>query len=125
MAARLLSAQTHRLQFSLNSPEGGRLEIHRLYFPGWEINLDGRKLEPDRDWQITSGYQEATPDSPRVDRSGLMSIDLPAGQHLLTARFGETPVRKAGFILSGLGLFSSILFLLASGGKKLKTNGKK
>jgi 6-pyruvoyl-tetrahydropterin synthase related domain len=60
-------------------------ELQTFYFPGWRVWLDGRevKIDPSRDPLL-----------------GRMQVDVPRGEHIITARFTNTPVRTAGDILS-------------------------
>jgi len=77
------TAVTHRYQ--LNSPTAFTLRFFQFHFPGWQATLDGQPL----------------PIRPETE-SGLILVDLPAGQHSLQLRFGDTPIRLAAMLLSGL-----------------------
>ena len=39
-----LEVLTHRLSFRVEAQEQGRIGIHRLYFQGWKVALDGKPL---------------------------------------------------------------------------------
>jgi len=67
------------------------LEFYTYYFPGWRATVDG---EPVEIWP-TEPY-------------GLIALRVPAGEHVVRLRFGDTPVRLAG---KGISLVS----LLAAG----------
>jgi 4-amino-4-deoxy-L-arabinose transferase-like glycosyltransferase len=67
------------------------LEFYTYYFPGWRATMDG---EPVEIWP-TEPY-------------GLIALRVPAGEHVVRLRFGDTPVRLAG---KGISLVS----LLAAG----------
>jgi len=88
-AATLLeqTAITHRYQ--LNSPVPFTLRLFQFDFPGWRADLDGQPVE-------------IRPEA----ETGLILIDIPAGQHILTVHFGETPSRLLGLGLTGLSLIS-------------------
>jgi hypothetical protein len=45
--------------------------------------------------------------------TGAIALDLPAGEHTLVARFGDTPPRTLGAVLSGLALLG-VFGLLAA-----------
>jgi hypothetical protein len=79
------SAVTHR--YTLDSPADFTLRFWQFDYPGWQAHLDG---------------------SPALIRSepetGLILIDIPAGQHTLTFHFGETPGRLFALFLTGLAL---------------------
>ncbi|MCS7261333.1 MAG: 6-pyruvoyl-tetrahydropterin synthase-related protein, partial [Anaerolineae bacterium] len=73
----------HRLDYSaigeryaFESARPFRARFRTFYFPGWEAQLDGHALP-----------LSAEPDS------GLITVEIPAGRHVLALRFGETPLR--------------------------------
>jgi hypothetical protein len=63
-----------------------------LYFPGWEVRVDGERVP-------------VTPE----DVTGLLTFPVTAGRHRVEVRFGATPARRAGVLLSGLGLVAGSL----------------
>lgn len=63
------------------------LRFYTYYFPGWRATVDGQRAE-------------IRADGP----NGLIALDLPAGTHDVRLRFGTTPPRAAGAVLSALGL---------------------
>jgi hypothetical protein len=79
----------------LTLPQPATLTIRRFYYPGWRAFLDG---------------QPATirPSSPY----GLMEVDMPAGDHELRVVWGQTPPRRIGFILGGIGLVGTFALLV-------------
>ncbi len=83
------SAVTH--QYQLDTPSPFTLRFFQFNFPGWQATLDDQPI----------------PIRPEPD-SGLILIDIPAGQHTLTLHFGETPVRVAAIALTGLTLVGLI-----------------
>jgi hypothetical protein len=68
------------------------LSFHSFYFPNWQIYLDGNRAAP-----YPSGSL------------GLLTVDLPPGDHHLRVRFEDTPVERAGTIL----LLASLSALVA------------
>jgi hypothetical protein len=72
------------------------LSFHSFYFPNWQISLDGNRAAP---------YPAGS--------LGLLTVDLPAGDHHLRVRFEDTPVERAGTILllASLGALVAILAL--------------
>lgn len=68
---------------TLDTPLAFRARFRWYYFPGWQVTLDGRPIP-------------AMPDGPH----GLLAADIPAGQHRLDVRFGETPLRRVANALS-------------------------
>ncbi|TFG67685.1 MAG: hypothetical protein E4H27_08710, partial [Anaerolineales bacterium] len=76
----------------LNSPEAFRARWKGLYFPGWHLRIDGQPAL-------------VTPE----DGTGLITFEVPAGEHTLDLRFGSTPLRMwgmaffcAGFVITGV-----------------------
>ncbi len=63
------------------------IEFYTYYFPGWQARLDG----------------QAVPIRPS-GKFGLIALDIPAGEHRISLRFRDTPIRVAGEILSALSL---------------------
>ena len=59
--------------------EPATVRIHLLYFPGWQVRIDGVVVEH------------------RVsDPHGLIEISVPVGEHRIDARMTSTPVRRLG-----------------------------
>ena len=83
--------------FQVNSPAAWTLQLHQFYFPGWQAEVDGR------------------PATVRPTRPlALVGVDLPAGRHAVTLRFGLTPIRRAGWAITlfGLALSAGLLWRL-------------
>lgn len=59
------------------------IEFYTYYFPGWQARLD----------------DESTPIRPS-GRFGLIALDVPAGEHVVSLRFGDTSVRMVGKLIS-------------------------
>jgi hypothetical protein len=71
-----------------------RIRFYTRYFPGWTATVDGNAvpLEP-------SGEQ------------GLLTLDVPAGSHIVTTRWGTTPVRIVGAVISLFSIAAAVLWL--------------
>ncbi|MFQ6013917.1 MAG: 6-pyruvoyl-tetrahydropterin synthase-related protein [Anaerolineae bacterium] len=69
-----------------------KLSFHTSYFPGWQAYIDGEK-----NLTYPSG------------RLGLVTVDVPPGEHQVLLRFEDTPVRRLGWALS----LASALVLIA------------
>jgi hypothetical protein len=65
------------------------LQFYTYDYPGWQITLNGQPI-PHR------------PEPPY----GLITVDVPAGDHILLLRMGSTPPRTLGAIISGLALLA-------------------
>jgi hypothetical protein len=68
----------HRVRVDAAGPALLRLNLHR--FPGWTLLLDGREIEP----------------APAPGRRPILMARVPAGEHLVEARFLRTPPRRWG-----------------------------
>ena len=64
-----------------------RVMYRAFYFPGWQARLDGQPIE-----------------LVAVPPLGLMAMDVPAGRHRLEVRFGATPLRTAGAVVSWMAI---------------------
>ena len=69
-----------------------KIRINTIYFPGWEVWIDGRK-----------GNIEYKTD-------GFLDISIPVGYHTILARFTETPLRVICDIITILTLFVVIFW---------------
>jgi hypothetical protein len=83
------NAVTHA--YNLNSPTDFTLRLFQFDYPGWQAQLD----------------REPALIRPEAE-TGLILINIPAGQHTLTVHFGETPGRIAAIALTGLTLVGLI-----------------
>jgi hypothetical protein len=70
----------------VRSPEGTALRFYTYYFPGWRVYVDGERL-PDAAQRPETVY-------------GLLTVDIPPGEHHVLLRWGDTPVRIAGKALT-------------------------
>lgn len=84
------------MQLQVHSAVPVTLRLPRIFFPGWHIRIGGQPARP-------------KPSGPW----GLLSVDLPAGDYPVSARFGETPLRLAADIVSLLALVLCVAGMLA------------
>ena len=75
----------------VSAPASFPLTLHRFYFPGWQALVDG----------------QAAPVYP-TGELGLVTVDVPAGDHIVELRFGDTPLRR---FANGLSLLSLGIWL--------------
>ncbi|MDH7487172.1 MAG: hypothetical protein QHJ81_12955 [Anaerolineae bacterium] len=61
--------------------------LHAFYFPGWQVRVDGHPVP-----------------TAATGEMGLVTAEVPAGQHVVEVRFEPTGVRLAGRWVSGLSL---------------------
>ncbi len=80
--------------YSFESAQPFRARFLTFYFPGWEARLDGQPF----------------PLSVEQD-SGLIIVDIPAGQHVLQLTFGDTPLRVGANWIS---ICAAIVLLVVS-----------
>ena len=97
-AARVLSGEARierpgRTPFSWSSPVSAgvasTIEMQTAWFPGWEVRVDGRP--------VTAGPGGA---------SGLITFQVPAGEHIVNVEYGRTDTEKAA---AGIGIGALIL----------------
>lgn len=81
-------------EISANARIDATLSFNILYFPGWKAYIDGKK--------ITISYQA----------DGIIHVNMPSGEHTLSVRFEETPLRLLANGISLVSLFSIFAFLL-------------
>jgi hypothetical protein len=63
------------------------VQYYRYDYPGWQVTLDGQPIP----------HQHEPP-------FGLITVDIPAGEHTVQLRMGNTPPRLIGATLTGLAL---------------------
>ena len=78
----------------VRSAEGTSLRFYTYYFPGWRVYLDGERL-PDSALRPEGEH-------------GLLTVDVPPGEHHVLLRWGDTAVRAIG---KGMTLVSLALAL--------------
>jgi hypothetical protein len=84
----------NRARVVIETPSPFRARYLSFYFPGWRVTVDDQPIA-------------ITP----TDPEGLISFDVPAGQHTIAIRFGETPLRLACDIISILSLATLVITL--------------
>ncbi len=73
----------NRAEIDLNSPAAFRATYLSFDFPGWRAAIDG----------------QPAPIVPS-DPNGLITFEVPAGQHTISVAFGDTPVRTLANVIS-------------------------
>jgi hypothetical protein len=71
---------------SIHLPQAGEVVVRRLWFPGWQLALNGQAV------------------APRISKRGTPVLDLPAGDHQVALALGKTPVQQAADATSTLSL---------------------
>lgn len=83
--------------YDIVSSEGARLKENTLYFPGWNIYINGRKLDVNTEIE----FQDP-------ENRGVMTFSIPRGRSEVRIIFEDTKVRKIADIISGI----SLIFLV-------------
>lgn len=79
----------------VTAPRPTELTFLTYDFPGWTVYLNGERV-PHR----------------RAGPHALIALDVPAGEHVVAARFEHTPVRLAGELISGVTLLGLLALAL-------------
>ena len=82
-------------QLSVKTAEPMKLSFHSFYFPNWRTYVDG--------------HQETAYPSGKL---GLLTVDIPAGEHEVLVRFEDTQAERAGTIISLLSLLGVLAVLI-------------
>jgi hypothetical protein len=85
----------NRASIDLSSPIGFRATYLAFDFPGWQATIDQRPVS-------------ITPSDP----NGLITFDVPAGQHHIEVSFGSTPIRSLADIVSAIALLVFVAVLI-------------
>jgi hypothetical protein len=67
------------------------LQFYTYDYPGWQVSLDDQPIP----------HRHEPP-------YGLITVDLPVGEHIVYLKMGHTPSRLAGTVVSGLALLVMI-----------------
>lgn len=71
------------------------VQINQIYFPGWEVTVDGQKVPIFYD-----------------NTRGLIQVVVSPGSHLIKANFGETPLRT---VANAISLLAAMFLLIKTG----------
>jgi hypothetical protein len=89
------------ITFDVNAKNNVLLRINTIYWPGWEVFVDNKKIE-------------ISYNNPK----GVIELKMPKGNHQVTAEFSETRMRLFADIIS---IISFLLLILYSAKLKYKT----
>jgi hypothetical protein len=82
----------------VRSDGGTALRFYTYYFPGWRVYVDGERL-PDSALRPETAY-------------GLLTVDVPPGERRVLLRWGDTPVRLAGKVLTLVCLVVAVVLVM-------------
>jgi hypothetical protein len=85
-------------ELMVHSLDGTPLRFYTYYFPGWRVYVDGQRL-PDSALRPETVY-------------GLLTVDIPPGEHHVLLRWGDTPLRLTGKILTLLSLATALALVI-------------
>lgn len=101
-AVRVIEASPLSLKLQVKTQLPFPLRLHRIYFPGWQVYVNGQSL----------------PTKPDGSLIGLVTTELPIGEYDVLIRFGETPLRLVADGLSFLSLLVVVIGLMTTRGCK-------
>lgn len=78
----LIKDKSTKVLAEIETASSATLRFNQYYFPGWEIKVDGKKI----DFNYLSDRED----------SGLPIFDIQSGKHRVEAKFENTPVRNLG-----------------------------
>ena len=79
---------TNWQELKIKVHEGGKIQLSCYYFPYWTVWVDGNKVKIDYD-----------------NFFGLITFEVSPGEHQVKAKLLDTPIRKAGNIISLVSFF--------------------
>lgn len=93
----------------VHSAQGTALRFYTYYYPGWRVYVDGNRL-PNSQLRPETVY-------------GLLTVDVPAGEHRVLLRWGDSPVRFVGkaLTLASLGVALALVVPWRRLGKRAKS----
>lgn len=98
-----LQHKAQNLRFTAEATQSAVLRINTLYFPGWQVYVDGRALTLHQELRITSRDKES-----KIHTDGLMQFTVLPGKHFVDVRLERTDVRLVGDLVSLFGVILSI-----------------
>ncbi len=98
--------KSHYFFATIHATTSATLRINVMYFPGWRVWVDNKELAVGERCTITKTTEKT------VDTSGLIRCRIPAGNHLLSVRFMDTPLRRVSNLITlvSFSLFLCLLF---------------
>ncbi len=90
----VLDEKPFYFRFRVQSDEPFPLRLHRIFFPGWQAAIDGDRLRVEP-----------------AGQTGLVSIQVPAGEHEVAIRYAGTPLQQFAAVISIISLVTLIVLL--------------
>ena len=92
VSATVTQSTAHSLRLSVQAAATTGVTVAQFYFPGWRAWIDGVRADI----------------SPAED-SGLIRLTVPEGKHEVRLAYGDTPVRTAAMLISGVTVLALLL----------------
>lgn len=96
----ILEINPNKIAIETYLPVPRTIQINTVYFPGWEVKVDGKNVSID------------------YNSNGLIRFEVPQGSHKIVSKFGETQIRLIADIISLLGLTLVVIFSIKNYKKK-------
>ncbi len=80
-------------QATITASTDSKIQINTIYFPGWQVKIDSRN--------VPISYQ---------NQYGLITFDLPAGEHKVIINYARSPVHLISEIISLMALIATGIF---------------
>jgi len=90
-----ITYNSYKISFVVNLPQKETVRINTVYYPGWEVDVDGI--------QAKINYNNPF---------GVIEINVNAGQHLIKGELRETPLRLLSDLISLLSILGAGIYLL-------------
>lgn len=84
-------------QYNVQADTNIRMADYTFYFPGWKVYVDGK--------EVPIEFQDP-------HYRGVITYNVPHGQHIVNVKFEDTKVRKLGNLVSLASVLAFVLFLL-------------
>jgi hypothetical protein len=91
-------SRSNKLELGVHATKPITLRLNIMYFPGWQIWINGTKQTIDQTCSITRATDESS------DYSGLIFCELPVGNHLIEARYVSPSPQRVGDLVSLAGI---------------------
>jgi len=108
--------KSNLVSFTTESKDNSRIRVNTLYFPGWEVFIDGIKLKKDKDYLVTSDTPNQIQDPNTL---GVFEVNIPQGRHEVLLKFTETPLRNLANSITLSALLIVLLTMFYSGNSSL------
>ncbi|MEX2012952.1 MAG: 6-pyruvoyl-tetrahydropterin synthase-related protein [Candidatus Levyibacteriota bacterium] len=96
----ILEVNPNKISIEGYFPVQRTVQINTVYFPGWEVRIDGKQVPID------------------YNSNGLIRLDVPQGNHSIVSKFGETQIRLLADAISLVGVLIIVILFIKQHKKK-------